>query len=213
MTLPIHDQLKWAGSAPAGSLKQQPGAGMAVVKFSCWHSEPQQVVSYIDDRAVAQCIWLAASKEFLRVVHVGQPRLALTLQVRDRTSVGTPAAATFNVLLPKTVGLWAYADSSELFNSAPLTGVSVTALVQAFMYVLLCRMHVCLFLTCLCEPGSSCELQPWQSWAEAVRAHVCASLVASLDSGHAAIVINQAHTCQPAVDHCHACSDHCHACS
>ena len=54
------------------------------------------------------------------------------LQVRDMQG-GNQTVAQLYVASPVTRGLWAYADSSELFNSAPLTGVPVYALVQAFL--------------------------------------------------------------------------------
>ncbi|DBA74581.1 TPA: hypothetical protein ACH3X2_009453 [Trebouxia sp. C0005] len=53
-------------------------------------------------------------------------------QVRDRQG-GSQTLAQLYVAAPATQGLLAFADSSELFNTAPITGVKVTALLQAFL--------------------------------------------------------------------------------
>ena len=54
------------------------------------------------------------------------------MQVNDRQG-GNQILAQLYVVAPATLGLWAFADSSEIFNTAPITGTSVTALLQAFL--------------------------------------------------------------------------------
>ncbi|DBB14474.1 TPA: hypothetical protein ACH3X3_004761 [Trebouxia sp. C0006] len=53
-------------------------------------------------------------------------------QVRDRQG-GNQTLAQLYVVASATQGLLAFADSSELFNTAPITGVKITALLQAFL--------------------------------------------------------------------------------
>ncbi|KAL0035306.1 hypothetical protein WJX77_000193 [Trebouxia sp. C0004] len=53
-------------------------------------------------------------------------------QAQDRQG-GSQTLAQLYVAAPATQGLLAFADSSELFNTAPITGVKVTALLQAFL--------------------------------------------------------------------------------
>lgn len=54
------------------------------------------------------------------------------MQVRDRRG-GYKTLAQLYVAAPATQGLWAFADSSELFNTAPITGTPVRALLQAYL--------------------------------------------------------------------------------
>lgn len=54
------------------------------------------------------------------------------MQVNDRQG-GNQTLAQLYVDAPATRGLWAFADSAELFNTAPITGTDVTALLQAFL--------------------------------------------------------------------------------
>ena len=54
------------------------------------------------------------------------------MQVRDRQG-GVQTLAQLYVVAPATRGLWAFAESSELFNTAPITGTEVTALLQAYL--------------------------------------------------------------------------------
>ena len=58
------------------------------------------------------------------------------MQVRDNQG-GSPTQAPVQlyVAAPATQGLLAFADSSELFNTAPITGTSVRALLQAYVCV------------------------------------------------------------------------------
>ena len=58
--------------------------------------------------------------------------MALRLQVRDRQGIFVTEAQLY-VAAPVTQGLLAFADSSELFNTAPITNQDMTALVQAFV--------------------------------------------------------------------------------
>jgi len=58
--------------------------------------------------------------------------ICFLVQVRDRQG-GNQTLAQLYVVAPVTQGLWAFADSSELFNTAPITGTAVTALLTAFL--------------------------------------------------------------------------------
>ena len=54
------------------------------------------------------------------------------MQVRDRQG-GNQTLVQLYVEAPATRGMLAFADSSELFNTAPITGTAVTALLQAYL--------------------------------------------------------------------------------
>ena len=58
--------------------------------------------------------------------------VSVQVQVRDRQG-GNQTLAQLYVVASATQGLLAFADSSELFNTAPITGVKITALLQAFL--------------------------------------------------------------------------------
>ena len=62
--------------------------------------------------------------------------MMVPMQVRDKQG-GNQAQAPVQlyVAAPTTQGLLAFADSSEIFNTAPITGTSVRALLQAYVYV------------------------------------------------------------------------------
>ena len=53
------------------------------------------------------------------------------LQVRDRQT-GSQTLAQLYIAQATTVGLWAFANSAELFNTAPLTNTPITTLIMSY---------------------------------------------------------------------------------
>ena len=54
------------------------------------------------------------------------------MQVNDRRG-GAQTQAELSVVASSTIGIYAYAASSELFNTALLNGQAVQTIVQAFL--------------------------------------------------------------------------------
>ena len=60
------------------------------------------------------------------------PQGLLNVQVNDRRG-GAQTQAELSIVTSSTIGIYAYAASSELFNTALLNGQAVQTTVQAFL--------------------------------------------------------------------------------
>ncbi len=87
-------------------------------------------IAYPCDRS-CNCRVQLFSSYCLESWHVHPPSL-LHMQVNDRRG-GAQTQAELSVVASSTIGIYAYAASSELFNTALLNGQAVQTIVQAFL--------------------------------------------------------------------------------